>query len=278
MNRHPEIDTEKHLAAYVGKVFFADGVGQVRWMMGGRSRWFRSARPWSPSTPTEPSSSRRRRRVTVIGATALFLFAVTTLAADALLRPSLHAWATTTAVKVATTAIANATLDYTLPSVDSSELFQAITDGEGQIVLIDYNMQQLNQLRAQTARRIQESLTSQTHEDLFVPLGLLTGVDFLAGFGPRMKVRIVPVGAVTTLPRSDFTANGINMINHRVYVYTRIVIKVVAPYIDVEVPVEQDIVLTNQIIPGKVPNVFVGIEGLDLGSLLDGQFALPGNR
>lgn len=209
---------------------------------------------------------------------AAFLFAVTTLTADALLRPSLHAWATTKAVNVATAAIAHATREHLLPDVDAAELFEAVTDVDGQLVLIDYNMHRLNQLRAQTAFYIQESLAATTDEDLLLPLGLLTGIDFLAGAGPRIRVRIVPVGAVTTLPRSDFTSGGINMINHRLYVYTKVVIKIVAPYINVEVPVEQDVVLTNQIIPGKVPHVFVGIEGLDLSSLLDGQFALPAPR
>lgn len=227
----------------------------------------------------EPGAVRKPgRRLALVAAAVAFLFAVTTLTADALLRPSLHAWATAKAVGVATAAIAHASREHLLPQVDSSELFQAITDADGELVLIDYNMHRLNQLRAQTALYIRESLDASLHEDMMVPLGLLTGIDFLAGFGPRIRVRMVPVGAVTTLPRSDFTSGGINMINHRLYVYTKIVVRVVAPYIDVEVPVEQDIVLTNQIIPGKVPNVFVGIEGLDLSGLLDGQFALPGSR
>lgn len=234
--------------------------------------------PWQAGVQDGGRRRDPRRRLALVAATAAFLFAVTTLTADALLRPSLHAWATAKAVGVATAAIAHASREHLLPEIDSSELFQAITDADGELVLIDYNMGRLNQLRAQTAFYLRESLEAQTHEDMFVPLGLLTGVDFLAGFGPRIRVRMVPAGAVTTLPRSDFTSAGINMINHRLYVYTKIVVRVVAPYIDVEVPVEQDIVLTNQIIPGKVPNVFVGIEGLDLSGLLNGQFSLPGSR
>lgn len=244
----------------------------------GRGRWRRPHRHWVGSGKSGAALSSNRRRFAFIVAVIAFTFAISTLMADALLRPSLHAWATTKAVGVATAAIAHASREHLLPQLDAAELFQAITDDEGHLALIDYNMYRLNQLRAQTAFYIQENLAEKTHEDLFVPLGLLTGVDFLAGFGPRMRVRIVPVGAVTVLPRSDFTSAGINMINHRLYAYARVVIRVVAPYIDIEVPVEQEIVLTNQIIPGKVPNVFVGIEGLDVGKLFDGQFVLPGKN
>lgn len=250
----------------------------MRFMAWGRWGARRRNYPRRNESSTGSRVSSLRKRVTLVAIVALFVLTVITLAADALLRPSIYAWAQTKAVQVATSAIAHATREHLLPNLDSSQLFEAITDEEGQLVLIDYNMHRLNQLRAQTAFYIQQSLAEQTEGELHLPLGLLTGVDFLAGFGPRIPVRIVPVGAVTTLPRSDFTSGGINMINHRLYVYIRIVVKVVAPNIDIEIPVEQDVVLTNQVIPGKVPNVFVGIEGLDLGSLVNGQFAVPSGR
>ena len=90
--------------------------------------------------------------------------------------------------------------DYLLPDLDGDALFEAMTDADGNVVLIDYNMVLLNSVRANVARDIDEQLADVSHEQLPMPLGLLTGIDFLAANEPRMPIRIVPIGAVTVIP------------------------------------------------------------------------------
>lgn len=212
----------------------------------------------------------------VLASVLLIVGTISALVTDAMLRPSLEAWASSRAVNVATKAISTAVRDHLLADLNADALFEAMTDAAGDVVLIDYNMALLNRLRADAAHHIQRQLEDLTHEQLPMPLGLLTGLDFLAAYGPRLPVRIVPIGAVTAIPRSDFTAAGINFVNHRLYIHVTVTMRVVAPYFDMTVPVEQEIVLTNQIVPGKVPHVFVGIEGLDLRQLQDGLLTLQG--
>ncbi|MFS8523388.1 MAG: sporulation protein YunB [Limnochordales bacterium] len=219
-----------------------------------------------------------RRRLLLAAAALLTAGVVSALVTDAMLRPPLEAWASARAVTTATHAIAAVVREQLLAQLDAEELFQATTDADGNVVLIDYNMVVLNRLRAEAAHHIQRRLEELAHDELPMPLGLLTGLDFLAARGPRVPIRIVPVGAVTAVPRSDFTSAGINVVNHRLYIHVVVTMRIVAPYFDMTVPVEQEIVLANQIVPGKVPHVFVGIEGIDLRQLRDGVLALPGSR
>lgn len=219
-----------------------------------------------------------RRRLLLAAGALLTAGVVSALVTDAMLRPPLEAWASARAVTTATHAIAAVVREQLLAQLDAEELFQATTDADGNVVLIDYNMVVLNRLRAEAAHHIQRRLEELAHDELPMPLGLLTGLDFLAARGPRVPIRIVPVGAVTAVPRSDFTSAGINVVNHRLYIHVVVTMRIVAPYFDMTVPVEQEIVLANQIVPGKVPHVFVGIEGIDLRQLRDGVLALPGSR
>lgn len=221
--------------------------------------------PWSPW-----------RRLALLLSVLLLVVTLSVFVADAMLRPPLQAWASSRAVNVATRAISTAVRDHVLPELDSGLLFEALTDTDGNVVLIDYDMVRLNHVRAIAAHYIQEQLADVAQEQLPVPLGLLTGVDFLSAYGPRMPIQIVPIGAVTVIPRSDFQATGINFVNHRLYIHVVVTMRLVAPYFDMTFPVEQEIVLTNHIIPGKVPNVFVGIEGLDLRQLQDGLLTIQG--
>jgi len=233
---------------------------------------------WSGFRPRKPverrpplSGSQRWALVLTVG--AVLLLTVSWLA-EALLRPPLRRWAESKAVNVGTQAIATAVQDHLLPLVEGETLFQPVTDAQGQLVLIDYNMARINQISAAAAHHIHAALVQAGQEQLPMPLGQLTGLDFLAGMGPPLRVRIVPIGSVLVEPRSDFAAAGINVIRHRLYVHVRVEMKVVAPYIDAVFPVEQDIVLSHQVIPGRVPQVFVGIEGLDLRQLPAGRLTL----
>lgn len=210
------------------------------------------------------------RKLAMTVAVLVLIATAASFIADAMLRPPLQAWASTRAINVATKAISTAVRDHVLADLRADALFSAMTDADGNVVLIDYDMVLLNKVRADVAHYIQQELSSVAHDELPLPLGLLTGIDVLAARGPRLPVRIVPVGAVTAIPKSDFRAAGINFVNHRLYIHVTVTMRVVAPYLDMTIPVEQEVVLSNQIVPGRVPNVYVGIEGIDLSQLQDG--------
>ena len=228
-----------------------------------------------PPVRREQGLTRAQRLALLAAAFTLMALTVSWLA-DAVLRPPVYRWAESKATNIGTRAIATAVQERLLPLIEAGSLFTPVTDAEGQLVLIDYNMARINQISAAAAHHIQQALSRLAAEEAPIPLGQLTGLDVLAGWGPPVRVRIVPIGSVVIEPRSDFVAAGINVINHRLYVRVRVVMKVVAPYMDADFPVEQDIVLSNQVIPGRVPQVFVGVEGLDLRRLPDGRLALLG--
>lgn len=236
--------------------------------------------PSGPGGPPGGSSSGTGwspgRRLLLVLSVILLVGTISVFVTDALLRPPMQAWASSRAINVATRAISTAVRDHVLTELDTDSLFSAMTDAEGNVVLIDYDMVALNKIRADAAHYIQQELSALTHEELPMPLGLLTGIDFLAARGPRLPMQIVPIGAVTAIPRSDFRSAGINFVNHRLYIHVTVTMRIVAPYFDMTIPVEQEIVLTNQIVPGKVPNVFVGIEGMDLRQLHDGSLNIQG--
>lgn len=244
--------------------------GFFRWpRFGGR---FRSA--GGGAGGGAPSPRPRGRKLALVAATLLLTTATAAFCADALLRPSLHAWASSRAVNVATQAISAAVRDYLSSGREVGAMFSTVTDAGGDVVLIDYDMAAVNEVRADVASLIQRELAGLGEQETQLPLGLLTGIDALAARGPRLPVRIVPIGSVTAVPKSDFRSAGINFVQHRLYIHVIVKMRVIAPYLDTVIPVEQVVVLSNQIVPGKVPTVYVGVEGVDLRQLQDGLLRL----
>lgn len=240
-----------------------------------RRRFWKGWASRNSRTTRGPASAwPKGRRVALAAAALILAVAVGSFLADAVLRAPLYAWASSRAVNVATQAISNAVRETLRDGWPTHSLFSTVTDAEGNVVLIDYDMMSLNQVRAQVAESIQRELAERGRQELGLPLGLLTGLDALAGRGPRLPVQILPVGSVTAVPKSDFRAAGINFVNHRLYIHVTVTMRVIAPYIDATIPVEQEVVLSSQVVPGKVPTVYVGIEGMDLRQLQDGVLSL----
>lgn len=204
------------------------------------------------------------------------LLSVTLWLADVLLRDAIAAWAESRAVNMASRAIALAVSEGLAPQIEPAELASPITDERGRIVGFRYAMGEINRLEAQATVLIQDTLRRLGQERLPLPLGQLTGLHWLAGAGPPIPVRMVPVGHVRTSPRSEFRSAGINQVLHRIYVDVEVKMRVVAPLIREDFPVRQQVVLSEQVLIGDVPGFFVqwgdgSLAGLPGGTLVSGS-------
>ena len=90
-----------------------------------------------------------------------------------------------------------------------------------------------------------------------MPIGQLTGVAFLAGLGPKIPVRIIPVGAVDTTPKIEFLEKGINQTFYRIYLDVRTSVRIVVPLVKSDVEVRSSIPIVEQWIVGEVPQVYL---------------------
>lgn len=195
-------------------------------------------------------------RLAILFFSLSILFATAMWLVDFLLRDSIEAWAESKAVNMATRAIALAVAEGLAPQIQSEHLAAPVTDGAGRIIGFHYEMGEINRLEAEAATLIQGKLQSLSQERLPLPLGQLTGLHWLAGSGPSIPIRIVPTGHVRTAPRSDFRAAGINQILHRIYVDVEVKMRVVAPLVEAEFPVHQQIVLAERVFMGEVPHFY----------------------
>lgn len=176
---------------------------------------------------------------------------------DTLLKDSIAAWAESKAVNMATRAIALTLSEGLSEQIADATLAEPVLDPRGRIVGFQYDMGAINRLEAETALWIQQHLQRLARESLAMPAGQLTGLHWLAGWGPPIPIRMLPIGHVRTAPRTELTSAGINQVLHRIYVDVEINMQVVAPFLKAKLPVRQQVVLSERVIVGEVPAVFV---------------------
>ena len=116
----------------------------------------------------------------------------------------------------------------------------------------------MNKLAATLSLNAQESLTAQSPV-VAVPLGAALGVPLLSGIGPRIRVRLVPVGAVHAAFATEFESAGINQTRHKIFLRLRATVRLVLPTGGQAVEVESELLIAESIIVGQVPDSYMSV-------------------
>ena len=135
-----------------------------------------------------------------------------------------------------------------------------VTLGEdGSVRLLQANTAGMNSLASRASLTAQAKLEALQDQTVSVPLGSALGVTLLAGTGPRIRVHMLPVGAVVTAYETEFTSAGINQTRHRVLLTMRAQVRLVLPTGASGVEAVTQVAVAESIIVGQVPDSFVNV-------------------
>lgn len=151
-------------------------------------------------------------------------------------------------------------------SVTYDSLMHVTADGDGQVRLIQANTPEMNRLAAQVSLLAQEKLQGTRDEAVRVPLGSAVGLTLFAGAGPKIEVRILPVGSVHAEFHTDFQTAGINQTRHRVSLALTAQVQLVIPTGAETVEATTQVAMAESIIVGEVPDTFTDV-GNDMDML-----------
>lgn len=200
----------------------------------------------------------------------LLAFLSSVIFVDRRLKPTMLQIAEARARVIATRAINGAINEKTVRSMRYEDLYSIKTDARGKIVFMQPNTGEINRLASETTIQVQESLRNIADERIRIPLGQVLGSQLFASFGPWIQVKIVPIGTVETFVRDKYEQAGINQTRHKLYMEVQGTIKIVVPLITSNVVVRTEVPITEGIIVGEVPQVYLGIDGNTLNQFKNG--------
>lgn len=167
------------------------------------------------------------------------------------------------AYSMAVETLNRAVKDVTENGVGYEELIDMRLDGDGHVSLLRANTMRMNEIAAKTALKAEDELNSIKNQFVEIPLGAGLGVRFLSGFGPRIRVQILPVGAVHTSFDTQLETAGINQTRHKIFLTLRATVSLIIPTGSQLVEVESKIPIAESIIVGDVPQSFVDLVDQD---------------
>lgn len=135
-------------------------------------------------------------------------------------------------------------------------------DNEGNILMLESNMKNINCVISDVANRIQVSINNTKEEDITISLGSFTGISILSGRGYKVPIRISTIGTVKTDVKSEFIAQGINQTLHRLYLEIECEISALTPFNTINETITNQLILAENVIVGEIPEAYYDIEGV----------------
>ena len=147
--------------------------------------------------------------------------------------------------------------------VTYGDLMQLKCDASGKVTMLSAKTLRMNALSTQTALMAQQMLDASKNETVHVPLGSVLGVPLLAGAGPRIEVRVIPIGSVAARFDTEFESAGINQTRHKISLVLTTTVRLVAPNGSQRVEVSSKVLVAETIIVGQVPQSYVDVADQD---------------
>lgn len=144
--------------------------------------------------------------------------------------------------------------------IDYNNLIFIQTDTNG-LSVVRANITAINTLKARLTTAIQKRLSEYDDGKLYIALGTLVGSDVFTGRGPKIEVKLVPVGYVTTAISNEFISAGINQTLHRILMTVTGTVTIVMGGYTATSEVAADFCIAETIIVGAVPEAYTHVTG-----------------
>ncbi len=134
-------------------------------------------------------------------------------------------------------------------------------DDTGKIDAYHVNTIMVNRFCSDVSKDIYDHLNDIEGSTLRIPLGnVLTKHAIFSRLGPRIPVRIKPLGFAQIDYTTQFTSAGINQVKHEILLKVKLTIVAYIPGATTKVSVNSSIPIDETILMGKVPDDYTNFE------------------
>ena len=160
------------------------------------------------------------------------------------------------AVNLAVSNVINRTLKY-------DSLIDITYAKTGEIASFSANQYEINTITREIVKETQYQMNLLGQDGVNLNVGTFSGIPFFIGRGPKIKMHLVPIGVVASNFQSVFDAVGINMTKHSLLLNITVHVSIVMPVQSYDVYSQNQVLLAESIIVGKVPEVYLNGGGLN---------------
>ena len=157
---------------------------------------------------------------------------------------------------MATAKVTN-TVTQTLDGDPNGDLISMEKDSTGRVTALTSNMAELNRLRTSILSAVVTAVDTLDQEQLAIPVGNLTGINFLSGRGISLPVEVVAVGSAHAEFHNQFDYAGINQTRHQILLNVSVAVDILLPGDTLRTEVTAQVPVAETVIVGAVPDTYL---------------------
>ncbi|WP_407454006.1 sporulation protein YunB [Methanobrevibacter sp.] len=140
-----------------------------------------------------------------------------------------------------------------------TDLMKINSAEDGVVTSVEFNTVEITKLKAGIISLIQNNINSRDSITMNIPIGTLTGNQYLNNRGPKIKISMQISSAVYSDIKSKFISAGINQTLHQITLSISTEIYFVMPWYRSSGSYNTEFILAETIIVGRVPDAYTNV-------------------
>ena len=141
-----------------------------------------------------------------------------------------------------------------------SDFIEVGKDDQGNVLFVGTNTPMVNAFLKSLALRCENALNAIGKQTAVIPCGAFTGSALMSNSGPKVNVDITFFSTVKCDFITGFESVGINQTRHSIYAKIDVLFNTVLPIAEHEIFLTNNVLVAENVIVGKIPNVYVANE------------------
>lgn len=136
-----------------------------------------------------------------------------------------------------------------------SDFAAVLYDNEKKVSAIETLPYNINKVQSELGTLINNNLEKSSCKSTEIPVGSLMNSNILAGKGPKINIKVSPVGSAQIKIKNDFSSAGLNQTCHRISAVINVKMTSSVPLYSFDTSTDFEFVLAENVIVGNVPDL-----------------------
>ena len=136
-----------------------------------------------------------------------------------------------------------------------SDFAAVLYDNEKKVSAIETIPYNINKVQSELGALINENLEKSSLKTTKIPVGSLMDSNLLTGKGPKINIKVSPVGSAQIKIKNDFSSAGLNQTCHRISAVISVKMTSSVPLYSFDTSTEFEFILAENVIVGSVPDL-----------------------
>ena len=160
------------------------------------------------------------------------------------------------------TKIINDEVNKVMENYTYESLIKIEKDVDGKISFIEADSRKMNQVVSMIITNIQKEFDKISRTTVNINMGSVSGISILKNYSPKFSIELESAGTINAQIKTEFKEVGINQTQHKIYLDIDTKVGILTPFATFGKDINSDVLLTEAVIVGNVPDSYYNLEGL----------------